>query len=313
MGRSISGLILFLVAGPYALAAQPVTPRIPVSIESWSSYRLVFSDDFVDGATIGLRPTEAADAQWFRSFFFGHSTTPPSTLSIAGGVLTMIGSAEQPARIQTAGPEAGPSGWGGRVFRNGAYFEARIALGPDNLATTAFWPAFWSMAIEHMAQRGAARWPGQPTDFMRFIEDDFFEYHPAWDRRAYAATMHEWYGRWESCGAGLWCTQSNANDPRRFIHLPAGQSWQDFHVYGQVWVPATARAPGYVQNYMDGRPVGMRVEWELGGANPPATGRHLYNVIDSQGLVVILMTGTQPMKVDWVRVWQLPSGRVEQR
>jgi hypothetical protein len=305
--------VLLLLTSSLLAADQTPAADLTAPIPARQSYRLVFSDDFDNASTIGASPAEAPGAKWFRSYFFGEPVTAPSALSLSRGVLTMVGTAAHRASIQTAAPAPGPAGWGGRVFRNGAYFEARIALGPDELATPTAWPAFWSMAIEHMAQRGAARWSGQPADFMRFIENDFFEYNPPWGRNSYIATIQEWYGTWQSCGAGLWCKQSNADDPRHYVRLPSGQSWRDFHVYGQVWVPSTASAAGYIQNYMDGRAVGPRVEWARGDPSPPSAGRFRYNIIDRQGLVVILTTGGQPMMVDWVRVWQLPSGTVERR
>ncbi len=302
------GFALFSGAGVSLAGAAP--PARPVGLEG---YRLSFSDEFNSIASIAADQATNPRAQWFRARFFGDLTTAASTLSIKNGVLTMTGTQAQPAHIQSAAPSGGNAGWVGRAFRNGAYFEARIAVGADSLATASGWPSFWSMAIEHMPLRGAAQWPGQPIGYMRFIENDFFEYNPAWNREAYFATLWEWYGRWELCSKGRWCDQSNADDPRRVIPLPKGRKWSDFNVYGQKWVPETGKQIGYVQNYLNGRAVGPRVTWRSGDATPPSSIDVRFNIMDRQGLMLVLATGGQPMRIDWVRVWQPKTGRVERR
>lgn len=308
-------LLFSLLGALSVLASSPAaTARPPASPAPGQSFSLVFVDEFDDPRSIGSDPASDSAALWYRTAFFGFPTTPPSMISMSDGVLTLIGTAAQGASIHTAAPAPGANGWGGRTFRNGAYFEARIALGPLSAATRSAWPSFWSMSVEHMALKGAARWPGQPADYMRFIESDFFEFNPEWDRNKYYITLHEWFGRWDNvCGRGLWCNQSNNQDGNRAIALPAGTSFQEFHTYGQLWVPASQRASGYLQNYLDGAPVGPRITWQRGDPQPPSGGRLRYNVIDRQGLVVILSTGGQPMMVDWVRVWQLPTSAVERR
>lgn len=306
--------LLSSLVGALLMWASSETLEPPASPAPRQSFGLVFADEFDDPRSIGNDPASDPGARWFRAGFFGFPTTPPSMTSMSRGVLTLTGTAAQGASIHTAAPAAGPQGWGGRAFRNGAYFEARIALGPQRAATRSAWPAFWTMSIEHMAQRGGARWPGQPADFMRFIESDIFEFNPEWDRDKYYTTLHEWFGRWDNaCGRGLWCNQSNNQDRNRAIALPAGGSFEEFHVYGQLWVPAAGGARGYIQNYLDGAPVGPRIEWERGEPGPPSQGRMRYNVIDRHGLVLMLSTGGQPMMVDWVKVWQLPAATVERR
>jgi hypothetical protein len=278
-----------------------------------ASYRMVFSDEFNDPSSVREHADDRSSAKWYRSRFFGEASTPVQMLRFNAGVITLVGTDIQAAQIQTAAPFSNAAGWKGRVFRNGAYFEARIAIGDNRLATKQAWPAFWSMAIEHMPQRGAAQWIGQKPGYMRFIENDFFEFNPAWSLSDYYATMWEWYGEWELCNRNRWCEQSTSNDPKRAIRLPGAQNTQAFHVYGQRWVPARKGSLGYVQQYLNGKPVGQRVSWRVGDPTPPTVGLMKFNVIDRQGLLVILTTGGQPMRVDWVRIWQPPGGRVELR
>lgn len=296
-----------LAAGATVHAASPSRPA------GLAGYRLSFSEDFTSPDSIAYDASSNPHAKWFRARFFGDTTTPKSMLSVNKGILTMVGTATQAAQIQTAAPAANDAGWAGRAFRHGAYFEARIAIGGDALATDTAWPAFWSMAIEHMPLRGAAQWPGQPAHYMRFVENDIFEYNPQWSAAAYFVTMWEWYGRWELCQKGRWCNQSNADDPRRAIPFSTDLRRTAFNVYGQKWVPARSGQRGYVQSYLNGRPVGVRVTWRDGEASPPSSADFRFNMIDRQGLVLILTTGGQPMRVDWVRVWQPANGQVDRR
>jgi hypothetical protein len=310
---SCTVFVTWVAAVPLALPPQTAAASPPPPAPA-NGYQLTFVDDFRDPDSIALDATSNRDAKWFRNRFFGEGATPRSMLSIRNGVLTLRGTTQRAAHIQTASPSGDDEdGWAGRVFRNGAYIEARIAVGSDRLATESAWPSFWSMAIEHMPLRGRAQWQGQPIGYMRFIENDFFEYNPQWSRAAYYATLWEWYDHWERCGKGRWCDQSTMNDPKRMIPLPKGRRFSSFNVYGQKWVPAHGRQRGYVQNYLNGQPVGPKVSWRTGEATPPSSGDLRFNVIDRQGLMLVLATGGQPMHVDWVKVWQTKEGELEHR
>jgi len=89
------------------------------------------------------------------------------------------------------------------------------------------------------------------------------------------------------------------------VHLAAGTPYMtrdNWHVYGQLWVPAANGQPGYLQNYFDGMPT-SKFTW-----NPGDPG----SIIDTDHLQVIL--GADPPVnpgdpvptefVDWVHVWQ---------
>lgn len=307
-GKALVALLLALCAACSASAQS-----LPADVAERDEYRIVFEDEFSSAASIGDSPSDSPRAKWFRSFFFGWPTTPADALTLSDGVLHLQADAGEGAILASAAPAPGPAGWAGRVFRNGAFFEARIALGPDRRGNPSAWPTFWLMSIEHLALKGAARWPGEPPGYMRFVESDIFEYNPDWTSGAYYSTLHEWFGRWEECGRGRWCHQANDTDGRRMIRMNPAAELREFHTYGQLWVPATRSRRGYVQNFLDGRPVGVRVEWDAGEPRPPAPARALFNVIDRQGMALILTSGTQRMSVDWVRVWQKPEGVVEQR
>lgn len=302
------GLIMMLGAACTALAQE-----LPEAVPDREAYQLVFDDDFSSIATIAETPAADPSAKWFRSFYFGHPTSAEDAFSVEDGVLHMQAEEGHGSQLVTAAPADNEGGWAGSVFRNGAYFEARIAIGPDNLEDFRYHPAFWLMSVEHMAQRDAALWPGQGEGFMRLIESDIMEYSPRWGTGQYIATINEWYGRWDTCRERQWCLESNRHDDRRTVRLNPPGRIHEFRVYGQLWVPATEETPGYIQNFLDGQPVGVRIEWQAGEPTPPAEPPLLYNVMDRHGMVLILTTGAQRMSVDWVRVWQRPEGVVERR
>jgi hypothetical protein len=92
-----------------------------------------------------------------------------------------------------------------------------------------------------------------------------------------------------------------------------------FHIYGQLWVPATATSNGFLQNYFDGVKTSS-FQWTLynPATPPPVSGLTTGNIIDVDHMSVNLgddpVTGTvsagNPTSwifIDWVHVWQLPA------
>lgn len=53
-----------------------------------------------------------------------------------------------------------------------------------------------------------------------------------------------------------------------------------YHTYGHLWVPATPSSVGYVQNYLDGVPIGVRQEW--GQYQDPLTASASFATTDNQ-------------------------------
>jgi hypothetical protein len=166
------------------------------------------------------------------------------------------------------------------------------------------WPAFWSMAIEHLARPGVAdQWPGQASGYVHFIEDDFFEYdtYAFAGARSYGAALHDWYGIWNPTTA-----YSNIFNQTNFVvQTRAGTDFNQFHTYAQLWVPSTNGQVGFVINYFDGSAL-SQVSWVWAGPGaPPPSGNSLFSIIDQDHLALCLGTGVGELMVfDWVRVWQ---------
>jgi hypothetical protein len=311
-------LTLGALACAYANAAgfDPAAPQK-------SGYTLTFDDEFNDESGISFNSGDdgAPGFRWYARLFsaWGGRTSPQEAFSINGGVLTIAG-----GQIGTAAPAKNAQGFIGTTFADGAYFEARIAFDPgtvnfdphSHITMTNWWPSFYAMSIEYFMR--SSQWPGQAPGFAHFAEDDFFE---AWlETRHYGGAMHDWYG-FPSCRAGGaasgYCDLSNDGKSPQVVgktlanEVPPGTDWRQFHTVGQLWVSGknTPNHRGFVQFYFDGKPTTDRVEWRDGAMQgPPPSGESAFSVLDQDHLVIYIGSPAQtPLKVDYVRVWQLPD------
>lgn len=302
-----------LATGVCAQAGDKMSTNPTPPIIQGKGYKLSFSDDFNDPSTIDLNDTGESGYKWYRRNFFGSKTTAGGlNITVASGILTLGGKDQPGGNLKTAAPANNRNGWVGQVFRQGGYFEARLRFDPHvKTSTSVSWPAFWSMAIEHMAEKGADQWPGQPSGYAHFIEPDFFEYDTRWlpDNTAYGGAVHDWYGIYDKPVPGF-SQVANYNKKSAFnnflIAVPAGTDFATWHTFGCLWVPSVNGAEGYLQYTFDGETTSDRVTWTGAPQNPPPQEPWQFSIIDQQGLVVLLQTGKDwPMDVDWVRVWQV--------
>jgi len=263
-----------------------------------------FSKQLVD-----LDNTERAGFAWYPWDFFGQPRPASASVTINADGSIVLGAAGLVSSLATAAETRTPSHWVGVAFGGGAYFEATLKFDPENTAkgTPKDWPAFWSMAIEHLVGLDRQRWPGQPPGYVHFIEADFFEYD-VWSfrpRRYYGGAIHESYGvESTTCAPEAFCGITNRNFS---IEAPPDTDYRNFHRFGLLWVPATPSTQGYAQYYFDGVATDDRVMWDLYTNQPPPPGRvpWTFGIIDKQHLVLILGTGAgQPMTVESVSVWQ---------
>ncbi len=296
-GRDIS-LALML----WSLAAGSANAQIQPPFDlAKSGYKLVFDDEFNSLKTIDMAESRDPGFNWYRGAFFGRKATQAADITISNGILTLTD--PDVAQIATAAPlHAGP-GWTGNAFGGGFYIEARIAFQPAPAPAKHAHPAFWSMAIEHLQGTAAGT-------YEHFIEDDFFEDDTRFPTapKTYGGAMHDWYGVYrQTCPAAQFCDIANdgmsAFDNFR-IQTQASTDFRQFHVYGELWVPASNHRNGFVQYDFDNAATTDRVTWALGSFASPAP----FGIIDRDHLVIILGTGSgEAMHVDWVRLWQIPA------
>jgi len=264
-------------------------------------YKLVFDDEFNTTKTIDLTDSRDPGFNWYLGQFFGHATTVARDISVNHGILTL--NAPTYAQVSTAAPLHAGTGWVGKTFGGGFYIEARIAYLPSATELPDGHPSFWSMAIEHMQGK-------PPGSFEHFIEDDFFEDDTAYfaGPDSYGGALHDWYGLYRrSCPSRPFCDLSNDGHSafdNAVIRMQPRTDFTKFHVFGQLWQPASAGHAGFVQYYFDNKPTHDRVTWPHSGPASLAP----FAVIDHDHLVIILDTGdNHPMQVDWVRLWQIST------
>lgn len=217
--------------------------------------------------------------------------------------LTIEGNGALNGQIGTAGING--ASWVGTAFGGGAYFEATAKFNPALVNITNGWPAFWSMAIEHLGNSGGPQWVGQAANYSHFSEVDIFEYDTFGfgGANTYGGNINDWYGIYNVTCTGL-CGVSTSPGVR---YGPAGMDWTQYHKLGLLWIPATVSVDGSVTFYLDDQPVGTQSWAQFTGQNPPPGGAAAwtYGILDSQHLVLILGSGiSQPFTLQSVKVWQ---------
>ncbi|WP_428535379.1 hypothetical protein [Rhodopila sp.] len=240
---------------------------------------------------------------WHKFNFFGVKPDLITVRSNPDGSVTVTGPGgnNYGAQLCTAYFDAATGMWTGRAFGGGAFVEATMSFtgayhGPG--------PTFWANDIENMHSRTATdrniQWLGQSRGFGNWIEADVVEFNAS--GLDYGIAMHNWYGT--PGGFKDLNTATLAGSP---VAAPEGTVFSQPHRYGFLWVPATSSAEGYAKWFFDGVQVGKTVTWHdysQSSKPPPVAGSSAFSVIDSRHLALILGTGSNPVTISAVSVWQ---------
>jgi hypothetical protein len=289
----------------WSTSAVAVVPPSPAEAVGYTHNTL--------SSTFGASRVDVADSRtsgfdWYAYSFFGSHADPAGTILNPDGSVTLERDPTNVnAELATLSPANNSTGFVGVAFGGGAYIEAVIKFDPSNVAqgNSHGWPAFWSMAAEHLLMRGE-QWAGRPEGHNHFIEVDFMEYDMlSSGRNYYGANLHDWYGVYKkTCQA--YCDDKLPFSKAR-IQVPQSTDFTEYHRYGFLWVPATDTTDGHAQFYFDGRPVGTQIHWHRlrNEFNDPVGQSWEFSILDNQHLVLVLGTGVhQPMTVRSVNVWQ---------
>jgi hypothetical protein len=270
-----------------------------------------FSAGFTN-QTIDVTNSGKSGFGWYPWNFFGSHAQTANIVVNSDGSVTLKGDSTGPnGELATATPANNSAKFVGTAFGGGAYIEATIMFDPATVAAadSKGWPAFWSMALEHVATQ-SEQWKGKSAAYLHFIEVDIFEYDmlpSKLGQNYYGASIHDWYGNYKvSCAPQALCDASRPYSDAKTM-VPATTDFRQYHRYGFLWVPATASHPGYAQYYFDGNAVGPAINWTQYANQPaiPDGQPWQYGVIDKQHLVLILGTGVnEPMTISSVNVWQ---------
>ena len=269
--------------------------------------------------TYGPKPTlvtsgsAAADtARLFTWNFIGQELGGSASRNGDGSIRILGANPGTNAQLASAKSGSAAGSFEGIAFGGGAYFEAVLKFdGWQNQSANpksqaGGWPAFWGMAVEHLAETGGAQVPGQAAGYENFIEMDFMEYNienAQGNDHVYSGSLINWYGVWGQSCDGHFCIIQNPY-VSKIRQITYAVDFSEYHAYGALWVPATDTSDGYIRWYFDGAPVGLRVTWSKltsQSAVPPSA----FGIGDLQHLAIMLGTGSQyPMTVSAVSVWQ---------
>jgi hypothetical protein len=255
-----------------------------------------FNSNF-DPAKFDMSGSNAPGKEWYLWNFFKWAPNSSGITFNSDGSLQMVGAGN--SQIVTAAT-LGNRNWVGTAFGGGGYFEATLKFDPALVNTANGWPAFWSMAIEHLVDVGDDQWAGQAAGYNHFIEADFFEYDLGRGPR-YIGALHDWYGLYNvTCSAFCGVT---SDYKRRGIR---GVNWNAYHTVGMLWVPATSTTEGYAAFYLDNVKMGTTVTWSQFTSQPPPPAKPwTFGVFDGQHISLVLGTGVnQGLTVQSVKVWQ---------
>ncbi len=306
-------LLVLLLMSLRAFAADADLPDVPAPAAAAHYVVRTFSSSNFRAAEVDVENSGKRGFSWYPFLFFGSHPRLESLVLNRDGSITLLGDTTGPnGELATARVIAGPDKFVGKAFGGGAYFVATFRFDPRDVLRTDFrgWPAWWSMAVEHMARLDTRQWPGQPDGYEHFIEADFFEYDlkdyvKGGSLNYFGGALRDWFGYEEKLEpVPLWS--------RLFVReVPADTDFTQYHRYGFLWVPATAEHVGYGEYYFDDQKIGARLEWEWRKDEiPPPRAPSFFNIIDRDHLVLILGTGPdQPMTVKSVNVWQASEER----
>jgi CARDB len=211
---------------------------------------LVFQEEFDDYSGIDVNDSRAAGFNFYRNLPFGEGVNPMSNIVVSNSVLTLTGGpAYNMALVSTASLSTGFAATGGAYFECSMRFELdQPPPGPPTIG----WPAFWSMANEHL-WGNASYW----------IECDIFE---KWDdsQGFYINAAHIW--------------GSTRADTQFSPGIPGGWNWTQFHTHGCLWLPGD-RWRWYRDNAFTGERVYSSFPWLAQGDSqswPIILGSHVW-------------------------------------
>lgn len=287
---TVSGVAVSPYTTPTAItitvqAATTLPSRPPAIPSTWG---IVWSDDFTTN-TIGSS-SATSGYNWYlipgrsTSDYSLHTTATASQIangnsgggtnaSPNGGVLTIVNGTSSNGTMQSC-PQTltGTAGQQGNSWKHG-YFEAYIQF--KNVTQNPGWPAFWS-------------WQTGPQTNATVTELDFLEIIGG---NVICLTFHSWYNNYAT---------DTQTGPLYQVALTSFDS--NWHTYGCYWSD-NGDGTGTVQMYIDNVAKGA----------PVTTGPNTKIPVFENGYQYLILgtsSGGWQMNVDWVRVWQAPTGPV---
>jgi hypothetical protein len=292
----ISSVAIASPRGGGSLSAPPEALAAGYTVNTFST-----QSKFTTG-TVDMAATNVAGFQWYMwNYFSTPQSSSPVTLN-ADGTVTISNSNGYGGTL-TSTVQTGTSPYfRGTAFGGGGYFEAELAFDAANVNISVGWPAWWTMANEHLIGDINDAWNGQASGYVHFIEADIFEYDITAGSGLYGSATHEYWGIYNTTCPGSYCTQFKLV----IVTPPPVVNFSLYHKYGMLWTPATSATPGSLTYYFDDVLMGSLSYSQFTTQTPPPTGQPWsYGIIDNNHLTLILGNASAArMQIRSVNVWQ---------
>lgn len=295
-------------------ASMPATAEVPSACHAAGFDKETFGNDFPnDNRTFDEHATYGPGYKWYRWNWFGVKPNLSLARHEPDGSLSARGGFE--GHITSAAKIAGTPGFVGTAFGGGACVEVWLRFDTARADDGAGHPSFWAMSKEHLDGGGEDRFAGAPSGFSHFAEWDILEYYkiPA---PGFLSSWIDWYGPYipknEVKIGNTVCRRPYCKRAKSFDFKAT--RWQtDWHHWQKVtgvWVPASPQKSGYIQTFLNGRPIAPPYSW------PATTSKRMtiedwldFSVIDKQHMVLVISGGTKPIFIRSMRVFQHDSTR----
>lgn len=295
-------------------ASLPATAEVPSACHAAGFDVETFSSDLpTDDRTFDARATYGRGYNWYRWNWFGVKPNLALARRERDGSLSARGGFE--GHITSAAQITGTPGFVGTAFGGGACVEVWLRFDTVRADDSNGHPSFWAMSKEHLDGSGEDRFAGERSGFSHFAEWDILEYYkiPA---PGFLSSWIDWYGPYipnndvkigNTICRRPYCKRAKSFD---FMPPPLQTDWHHWQKVIGLWVPATSRKAGYLQTFLNGRPIAPRYSW------PTTTSKRVtiedsldFSVIDKQHMVLVISGGTKPIFVRSVRVFQNNSSK----
>ena len=248
-------------------------------------------------------------ANLFKWNFFGYnnSVTPPSQQS--DGTILLPGNDTANAGAATAHISSSfPNSWQGYAFGGGAYFDWRARWTPYAGALNGKLPALWLMNIEHLTG-SSTWWPDAAytaQGYEHWWEWDIMEFNKG-TANTYGEAWHDWYRN-----HNVTPNVTSKTDSAYSATAIAGINFNNYNLFGALWIPATPSTLGRMESYVNNVLVN-RTTYQLfdnnGGVVPPVRGTTGMSGMDISHMVPIIGNGDNAshipdMQVSAIRVFQ---------
>jgi len=316
----IANIISIGCGGPTQVSGGAAVPAssIPAAAQAVGYTTHTFSTTNFTASNVDTGLTYNRGYQWYFSNFFNTQGSTSGTTLNADGTISNGNLRDANGNLIAKGSNGAVASIGaipsspyfvGTAFGCGGYFTAEIVFDPAaNMPDDAGWQSWWSMSHEHLTvvqNYSADHWTGQTPAYKHFGEVDFFEWLRGGD--TFQSALHDWYGNFnQTCDPGSYVYCNVASNPDS-VGKPAQIDWTVYHRYAALWVPATSTTQGYVKFFFDDVNYGSTFYWSQYTNQPPVpttSSPWLYGIIDQQHLALLFGSGSSPMTVRSIDVWQ---------